>query len=326
MDVTARPPDGRPPAEVLAFDPASATVVREPPGTGYGFWAGGHKVSWDADSATFVLFYRLRSPVEQGRGGVARVAVGTDGVHFDDVWEVTKAQLVANSIEVGHCVRHDAGEWRLYLSYEFAGGPIPFWRVDVLRGDSPGSLDTQGRRTVLMPYDYGLRTLKDPWAVRTPEGGYRVYAVSEAHARPQVDGAVTRARPLDATVLAESDDGLVFPTVRRVYEPPGDGSWHGNRGRVNCLFRYGEGWAGTFDGGRTNYDNFEEWCGLVHSPDGLRIEREETDGPWVRSPHGCVRYVWGLRVRQRLLWYFEHTREDGSHDLRVAEVDLPEGL
>ena len=127
------------------------------------------------------------------------------------------------------------------------------------------------------------------------------------------------------TVLAESDNGLSFPTLRYVYEPPSDGSWHGNRGRVNCLLPWGDGFVGTFDGGRTYYDNFEEWCGLVTSPDGARIERVDTDGPWVRSPHGSVRYVWGLRVDDVVRWYFEHTRADGSHDLRVAEVTVPPG-
>lgn len=309
------------PVSALAFDPESAAVVRSAPGAGYGYWVGGHKVSFDAATGTFVLFYRERAPLERGRGGVARVAVSDDGVVFRDVWQVTKEELVASSIEVGHCLRHDDGEWRLYLSYETGGA----WRVDVLRGPSPDRLDTQGRRTVLLGYDYGTRSVKDPWIVRRPDGGYRCYAVVGARARPVVDGDVVHARPLDATVLAESDDGLTFPSIRYVYEPPADGSWHGNRGRVNCLLPWGDGYVGTFDGGRTYYDNFEEWCGLVSSPDGVRIDRIDTDGPWVRSPHGCVRYVWGLRTDDVVRWWFEHTTADGSHELRVAEVPVPPG-
>lgn len=313
--------------EALRFDPAAGTVVREPAGTGYGFWAGGHKVSYDHTTGWYVLFYRLRAPLELGRGGVCRVAVGHDGIHFDDVWEATKEQLVAHSIEAGHCVRHDDREWRLYISYEYAG-PAPHWRVDVLRGPSPSELEIQSRRTVLLPFDYGLRSLKDPWVIRTDSGGYRVYVCGDAPGRAERDGDTVRARAMDASLVAESDDGLVFPSVRYVYVAPADDSWHGRRGRVNGLFRWGDGWAGAFDGGRTHYDNFEEQCGLVTSADGLTIDRVETESPWVMSPNasGCVRYAWGLRVGQRLHWYYEFTRPDGAHDLRTAQVDIPEGM
>ncbi len=49
------------------------------------------------------------------------------------------------------------------------------------------------------------------------------------------------------------------------------------------------------------------------SPDSTR-----TPGPWVRSPHGCVRYVFAVPVGDEIYAHFEYTREDGSHDLRVA--------
>ena len=98
--------------------------------------------------------------------------------------------------------------------------------------------------------------------------------------------------------------------------------------RTECISdQYGfEGFDGrrvvaTFDGGRTSYDNYEEHSGLATTHDGLHFERIDTNGPWVRSPHGCVRYVYGLRVEDRIYFYFEYTREDLSHDLRVAVVD-----
>ena len=104
-------------ADRRRFDPSAAIVIAEPPGNGYGFWAGGAKVSYH--EGTFALFYRLRSPLEQGRGGECRVAVSDDGIRFTDVWSATKDDLAATSIEVGHCLWMEE-EWRLYLSYEFA--------------------------------------------------------------------------------------------------------------------------------------------------------------------------------------------------------------
>ena len=79
--------------------------------------------------------------------------------------------------------------------------------------------------------------------------------------------------------------------------------------------------AKTFDGGRTSYDNYEEQAGLAAGPDWRALERLDSAEPWLRSPHGCVRYVYGLPVDGRILFYYEYTRPDLSHDLRVAVVE-----
>jgi hypothetical protein len=305
----------------LRFDPAAGTVVRRPPGDGYGHWAGGHKVSYDPHSGLFVLYYRLRTPLEAGRGGVCRVAVGDDGIRFDDVWEAHKQDLAAESIEVGHCVRHDEDEWRLYVSYERAGQP-GYWRIDVLRGAEPALLDTQGRRTVLEPGMFGKTFIKDPWVRRREGGGYDLYATTNPREGARVEGRLVRTAANEETVLAESADGLYFPTIDHVFAPALDGSWHGQRSRLNCLVDMGDVLVGAYDGSRTFYDNYEEACGLVTSPDGRTFARVPTEGPWVTSAHGAVRYVHGLRVGDRIFWYYEYTVEDGSHDLRVAIVDL----
>jgi hypothetical protein len=76
----------------------------------------------------------------------------------------------------------------------------------------------------------------------------------------------------------------------------------------------------TFDGGRTSYDNYEEWAGLATSSDRHSFTRLDSGVPWVSSPHGCVRYVYGLPVGDRMFFYYEFTRPDLSHDLRVAIV------
>ena len=81
------------------------------------------------------------------------------------------------------------------------------------------------------------------------------------------------------------------------------------------------GWP-TWDGGRTFYDNYEELCGLAISADGRDFTRIGDSQPWVVSPHGCVRYVYAQRVDDRVFIYYEYTREDLSHDLRVAVVEL----
>jgi hypothetical protein len=303
----------------LRFDPPAGTVIREPPGRGYGCWAGGHKAFFDAESGRFVLFYRERTPLERGRGARCAVAVSDDGVGFRDVWAATKEQFAASSIEVGHAVRDPSGEWRLYVSYEVAGAG--YWRVDMIRAASLEALETQGRRTVLLPFDYGLRSLKDP-VVMLRDGRYWVYVAGPRRGRPTVEGDRLLASPLDSTLLAVSDDGIYFPELRFVFEAPGTDTWHGRRARINSLLPLDGGFLALYDGGRTSYDNYEEWCGLAWSDDGVEFARLDQEAPWVRSPWGCVRYVYALPVENEIFYYYEFTREDGSHDLRVARVRI----
>lgn len=307
------------PEAALRFDPTQGTVIREPDGDGYGNWVGGHKVFHDPKSETFAMFYRVRTPLEQGRGGRCAVAVSTDGVAFVDEWAATKEDLAANSIEVGHPVRDPSGEWRLYISYEFAN--TREWRIDVIRGEEIRDLDTQGRRTVLAPGDFGLPWIKDPWVVLRDDQ-YWLYSAVPGRTPAKAVGATVFAKPLDASVLSVSDDGLYFPTLEYVFEGTGGDNWHGRRARLGSMFDWGDGWVATWDGGRTFFDNYEEWCGLATTTDGRSFRRIAGEEPWVISPFGCVRYVYGLRVGNRIFFYYEYTREDLSHDLRVSIVDL----
>ena len=303
----------------LRFDPAEGAIVRDPPGSGYGFWSGAAKVFFDEPGGRFVLFYRQRSPLERARGYRCAIALSDDGVTFADCWSASKEEFAANSIEVGHCLRDPSGEWRLYVSYEVAG--LPYWRVDVIRAPTIEGLSAQSRRTVLMPFDYGLRFLKDP-VVYLRDGRYHVYMAGPSRSGPSSEGATLRARPTDATLLGVSEDGLYFPELQYVFEGPGTDTWDGRRARINSLIPLEGGYLAFYDGGRTSYDNYEEWCGLAWSPDGLTFERLPLEEPWVRSPHGCVRYVYGLRVGNEVFFYYEFTREDLSHDLRVSRVSL----
>jgi hypothetical protein len=129
---------------------------------------------------------------------------------------------------------------------------------------------------------------------------------------------VVHAGPLDATVLAVSDDGRYFPTIEYVFEATGEENWHGRRARINSVMPWGDGYVAMWDGGRTFYDNYEEWAGIATSPDGRTFDRIATGGPWVRSPFGAVRYVGMVPAENRVFMYYEYTREDGAHELRVS--------
>jgi hypothetical protein len=308
----------------LRFDPSDGEIVRDPPGRGYGYWAGGHKAFRDPETGRVVLFYREREPLELGRGGRCAIAVSDDGVVFEDVWSADKSAFAANSIEVGHCVRDPSGEWRLYVSYEYAGAG--YWRIDLMCAASLEAFDVQGRRTVFMPFDYGMRSLKDP-VVYLRDGKYWIYVAGASRARPREDtledNAAVRASGREATLLAVSDDGIYFPELHFAFEAPNTDTWNGRRARINSVIPLNGGYLGFYDGGRTSYDMYEEWCGLAWSDDGRSFERYDQAEPWVRSPHGCVRYVYALDGPDEVLFYYEYTREDGAHELRVSRIGKP---
>lgn len=310
--------DGNPPLSALHFDPSQGTVIRKPRGRGYGHWVGGMKAHFDATSGKFHLFYRHRTPLEQGRGGRCAVAESDDGIEFRDVWQASKQELCAHSIEVAAPVRMPSGEWRLYVSYEYVHGG--HWRIDVIRGQDPGRFDTQGRRTVIGPKDFGLDFIKDPFVVLR-EGQTWLYAVGTPRRAPTTNDGIVRAATREASLLFPSDDGLYFDRARYVLEPSGEG-WDGSTARLGCVFPYGGGYAAFYDGARSIYDMYEEGTGLARSSDGLRFERVSTQEPFLRSPLGNVRYAYGLRVENELYVYYEFTRADASHDMRVMRLRL----
>lgn len=303
--------------EALRFDPSDGVVVKPAPGPGYGNWVGG-KVSHDPASGQFALFYRNRRPLEHGRAGNCGVALSDDGVNFTDVWTSTKEEFAANSIEEGHCIR-DGDSWRVYVSYEIEGTST--WRIDLIEARTPDEFQTQSRRTVLSPGDYGLEWIKDPYVVRR-DSDWWLYAAAPPRTGPTVEGDRIEAGALDATVLAVSEDGRYFPEIEYVFEAPLDDSWHGRRARINSMIPWGDGYVVFFDGGRTFYDNYEEKAGLASSPDGRSFTRLDTGGPWVSSPHGIVRYLCAVPVENEVFFYYEYTLPDQSHELRVARVDL----
>jgi len=115
-----------------------ATVVIEPPGTGSGFWAGGPSVVNSA--GVFHLAYRLRRPVDQGRGYANVVARSTDGVHFETVATVLASTFDSASLERPALIRRPDGGWRLYVSCSTPGSKH-WWveAVDTPAGGDPGA-------------------------------------------------------------------------------------------------------------------------------------------------------------------------------------------
>ncbi|MFP4589659.1 MAG: hypothetical protein ACLFO3_06825 [Candidatus Acetothermia bacterium] len=307
-------------------DPKKGKAVLEPDGKGPGNWVGAPKVVFDSGEEKFYMYHRVRKPLGKGRGVKARIAESSDGKEFDVICEGTKEQLNADSLEAGSIIKDpDSGKWRLYVSYQPTGHNS--WRVGMVESDSPGGFDFWEHRTVMLPDDYGLFSLKDP-SVFIVGGQYYAYVSVDQEGDYEVverNGKEVR-RPLsfDSSGLLTSPDGKYWRDFRYVLESgkSAQGERGGYKARLNSIIWLPPLFVGFFDGGDTFYDNFEEWAGVAISFDLENWKRVTRDGPWVKSPYGSVRYMDALVHEEKIYYYYEFTRKDGSHEIRVNIIDI----
>jgi len=321
-------PDGKQWGRLRLFDPRKGVTIREPLGSGPGWWAGASSCARERTTGFFFMYYRLRKPRELGRGAECRIAASADGVHFEDVWSATREQIGTASMEKSALVQGDDGTWRLYLSY--VDPEDSRWRIDLLEADDPRRFDARSRQPVLTGPAIGAEGAKDPVVLIL--GG--VYYMLVSYARPaaglgpdQTDRLHATADvfntglTLSATGLALSGDGRRFEWQGEVFGPTPSG-WDRYCARISTLVYLPPVFAFFYDGSASVEGNYEERCGLGMSLDLVRFHRASADQPILTSPHssGSLRYVDAVRDGERLLLYYEYARPDGSHELRVSLV------
>ncbi|HET9614887.1 MAG TPA: hypothetical protein VFP22_08750 [Candidatus Limnocylindrales bacterium] len=304
------------------FDPADGLLVREPERAEPGYWVGCPSVLV-AGELTW-LTYRQRRPRGDAsdRGWRCAIAVSRDGIRFEDVWEVRKEHLDSPSMERFDLVWTDAG-YELYLSYVDPADNR--WRIDVVSAPSPGAFDVDVRRPALTAASTATEGVKDP-VVAAIGGETRLYASfaaraegigSAAHATADIYNTGATTHPT-GFAIADATGGWAWQgTAVEVGAP---GSWDAYQARLGAVAPVDGGFVGFYDGSASHEENYEERLGIATSPDGRSWRRATTAGPWITGPgaSGSVRYV-DVAVRDgRRSMYFEVTRPDGAHELRVV--------
>lgn len=315
------------------FDPDAGNVIASPPGDGYGFWVGAPSAIFDAESGRFYCYLRARWPLGDRRGGLCRIIASADPTApvdaWEVVWEATREQFGANSIERSALIRDPFnGEWRLYVSSETAQSydrnPAT-WRVDVLQAPTVGGLEPRERRIVMDASMYGFTHVKDP-VVQVIGGEYVVLtsvAWRDQHLGPDKDGIVT-SRGRGMIALHRSPDGLDFPTAQIIAEAGPEG-WGGINVRPSALVYLAPTWSLLFDSGPARPDSYDEQTMLAVSDDFKTWRRLTPDrAPWVRSKHasGSVRYIDVVVLGETIHYFYEYAREDRAHELRHAAVQI----
>ena len=285
----------------------ASQVVVPAPGPGPGNWAGAPAAL--LSDGVIHLAYRVRRPVEQGRGVDVVVARSEDQVSFEPVLAISKDLMGAESLERPALARGPDGRWRLYLSC--ATPATKHWRVELLEAASLEGLPTARPRLVL-PGD-ARTAVKDPVIIRRGSA-WEMWACIHPLDDPEATDRMW-------TSHAVSPDGLEWRWEGIALRPRASG-WDARGTRVTAVWRRGGAWMALYDGRASAAENFEERTGLATgtSPVALTATGE---GPVAASPHGGggLRYVslvplafGGYRL------YYEATREDGAHELRTELV------
>ncbi len=310
------------------FDPAAGTVVREPTGDGPGYWCGAPGAYFDQESGDFYLYYRVRVEKAKGRGIEFRIARGRDGVEFEDVWTCPKDDIGAVSIEGGSIFRLPDGEWA--VAYGFVDERDDRWKMGLLRGPDPAHFDTATHEIVLDPDTEAIAGVKDPVIARV-DGEYRmVMSYHLVSARERSDPALLEIADTIATGMGTSNTGLATSRDGRKWTWVGDvlaptpGRWDAFCARVTGFFPGPVGFVAFYDGSVDVSENYEERGSLAWSPDLTVFHALETAGPLFVSEFGggSVRYVEPLLIGDTLFVYYEYTRADGGHQLRVVRLPV----
>jgi len=303
---------------VTLFDPERGRTIVAPPCDAPGCWAGAPGAY--REGSDLYVAYRLRGPRPK-RGYQVSIAASRDGARFDTVWSADKDRFGAESIE--RCaIEHVGDGWRLYVS--FVRHNDRRWRIGLIEARAIDAFDPADLVVVLDPLDLGLAAVKDPWFHRDADRwlmftSYGTLPLSGGTGLHDTGDALSTGRTISATGVATSPDGRRWTWEGAVLLPSASG-WDSFTSRMSTAIRDGEGWLGLYDGSASLAENYEERCGLVRSRDLRHWERVSVDGPsigTVRGPGG-VRYV---DITAAGDVFYEYTRPDGAHDLRVTHTD-----
>jgi len=79
-----------------------------------------------------------------------------------------------------------------------------------------------------------------------------------------------------------------------------------------------------YDGSEGVNENCEEKTGLAISFDLKHYERVTEAAPILTSPHasGSLRYMDAITIKDKIYYYYEYARPDGSHELRLNIMEL----
>ncbi|MGH7944669.1 MAG: hypothetical protein ACREH8_17310 [Opitutaceae bacterium] len=309
---------------------AKGRIIREPVGSGVGYWVGGPGAFYDEAERAWYLTYRVRRPrgVAPDRGGEVRIARSVDLGRWDDVLTIGKDRYDSASIERSCLHRGKDGLWRYFTSYVHPADGR--WCTTVLKAARVAELNPADRKVIFSGPPLGLEGVKDPWILEH-DGLYHLF-LSIATPTPKTGEGSHDSLDIFNTGECKSATGLATSRDLDRWEwhgpvfAPGATGWDQYCRRINSVVRLAGGpsqpdrFLAFYDGSASHLENYEEKCGLAVSDD-LRQWRSITpEKPAVTSPHAStsLRYIDAIFANGAWHLFYEFARADGAHDMRMV--------
>lgn len=313
------------------FDVAEGTVVMEPEASGQGYWVGAPSLCYDSQTGKFYLNTRHRRPVGKGRGWQTRISESDDGIHFKEIWSAHKEDFNSSSIERSCLIKTQEGRFRLYVS--FSDLRDNRWRIELMEADHPKNFDPKRRISILGSEDIeNCEGIKDP-VIIILGGMYYMFAgyglksevkqgvsLAEIHLNGNCFATPYIRHP---SGLAISADGIHFEWKGKIMEG-GPGIWDIRVNRVSSVLWVPPVFYAFYDGRTGINDCYTGRTGYYVSIDLVNFHKITVDKPALQSPFGSggLRYMDSVVIKDKVYYYYEFTREDESHDLRLSIVKL----
>ena len=285
-------------------------VIASPEGEDEGFWAGGCSSLRDKEGKIW-LAYRLRNP--EKRGHKVCIAVSTDGFRFQVLKNLSKDDFDGIiSLERPSLLQDPfTGKYRLYLSAEKEGK----WYIYKLEDThSPENFDPSTAKIVFSPSieNKDSRKVKDPYIFNFLNTWFMFYSGSGPE-------------PQEEVYLAISQDGTRWIRMGRVLSRS---YWHDYHTRMSCLMPVKKGFLCLYEGSSTGWyePHFNLNIGIGFTLNLKNILDLTITEPLLFSSTGkkfsTVRYVDYVVLNNKILFYYEAARKDGSFELRVTQLVL----
>ena len=302
----------------------NGAIVREPVGEEKGYWAGAPGWTWDKTDQAAYICYRIRRPrgVEPDRGGESRIARTTDFETFEDIWSVHKDAYNSASIEKSTLKRGQDGQFRYFTSYVCPEDGR--WCTTLNKAPSIEELNPVNTKLLFSATDLDLEGVKDPWILEE-DGKYSLFLSVAVDTSTTKDSShdtldiFNTGECISATALATSTDLDNWDWQGVILKPEGDTAWDKYCRRINSVLPLNGKYYAFYDGSEGHHQNYEERTGLAVSTDLKDWTILSPEGPCITSPHatGSLRYIDAQPHGDDILFMYELTRANGSHEMRM---------
>jgi len=311
------------PVQELKFNPADGMVLREPEKAGRGYWVGSPGVFYDQEKELYYLTYRYHSHDTyqntniMKRGHIARIASSNNGAEFNDIKEFRNEDFHSSSLGRASLIKLKDGTFRYFMCHDNLDETQ--WVIGVLSAPQVAELKADSWQPLFTSGDAVKESLRDPYVFYQNNTYYLLVTIERIH-WPENEGGdkyagVTVKR---STGYATSTDGIHFDWKGEVFKPPQTG-WDADCRRIASVLPLKGQLVAFYDGISGSENNHEDVSALALGPriDALApIEPElfKIVSPWGT---GSCRFIDMIRVRDKFYFYYECSRPDESHELRV---------